>query len=606
MPTLSIKPKHLLLVSLLLVFQCGNTASDAAAQETAAVWWRTLPDGCRLYVDSPLPDQRPRTLVIYAAPNGNSIEQTLGCQPVNDSAWRFDIQHAAAQIRRVRQLRPEVSLSLAVLEAPGRSWPAFLGKQPAAPRLVMRLVSYLRSQTEAADVIMCGHSGGGAFLLRTIAAGTVPQWIRRFVFLDASYSWDSSVHASPIMQWLQADPNNSLLSLAYDDRLVELNGRRVVSDDGGTWRATERMQAAFSDYFPFKEHSEGPFRRLSALNGQIQLLLHTNPQNKILHTALVGDMNGLICALAADPALPDAWQKLQQPRDYSHLLSAQPVQVPPKPAIVDVPADLSSPSLPLPPRSLQAHSASQLFDSLSRLSPAEREQVLLQEIQAGNVPERLRQLTPVQMSAVSPQGSVLTAICFATHDCIAVGSPSDSIRVALSVGAADLLARTLHCELLTPSLSDNLRDVATTVLQPQPLTEQRESLATLRQHEELIRAQLLAATTDERLLAGLKKDLVISRQLLKKPGRTALYGWHEADGLPIQPLYAGHSDSYVDYSHGVRLIYEKILVDGQWKVTTEVLADPVLWPLLSREGPLDLREIRRRSGWGLPQSGKSP
>jgi len=255
---------------------------------------------------------------------------------------------------------------------------------------------------------------------------------------------------------------------------------------------------------------------------------------------------------------------------------------------------------------LQARSASQLFDSLSRLSPVERERVLLQEIQAGNVPERLRQLTPVQISAVSPQGSVLTAVCFVTHDCIAVGSPADSIRVALSVGAADLLARTLHCELLTPCLSDNLRDAATTVLQPQPLTEQRESLATLRQHEELIRAQLLAATTDERLLAGLKKDLVISRQLLKKPGRTALYGWHEADGLPIQPLYAGHSDSYVDYSHGVRLSDEKILVDGQWKATTEVLADPVLWPLLSREGPLDLREIRRRSGWGLPQSGKSP
>ncbi len=593
-------------MSLLLVSLCSTPASFAVAQETSAVWWRTLPDGCRLYVDSPLPDQRARTLVIYAAPNGNSIEQTLGCQPVDASAWRFDIQHVAAQIRRVRQLRPEVSLSLAVLEAPGRSWPAFLGQQPAASHLVMRLVSYLRSQTEAADVVMCGHSGGGAFLLRTIAAGTVPQWIRRFVFLDASYSWDSSVHASPIRQWLQADPRNSLLSLAYDDRLVELNGRRVVSDHGGTWRATERMQAAFSDNFPFQEHAEGPFRRLAALNGQIQLLLHTNPQNTILHTALVGDMNGLICSLAADPGLPDTWQKLQQPRDYSHLISQQPVQVPLQPAIADLPADLSCPSLPLPPRALQARSGSQLFDSLSSLSYAERERVLLQEIQAGNVPERLRQLTPVQISAVSPQGSTLTAILFATQDCIAVGSPTDSIRVALSVGTADLLAQTLHCQLLTPCLSDNLLDAATTVLQPQPLTEQRESLATLRQHEDLIRTQLLAATTDERLLAGLKKDLVISRRLLEKRGRTALYGWHEADGLPIQPLYVGHSDSYVDYSHGVRLIYEKILLDGQWKSTTEVLADPALWPLLSREGPLDLREIRRRSGWGLPQSGKSP
>ena len=49
-----------------------------------------------------------------------------------------------------------------------------------------------------------------------------------------------------------------------------------------------------------------------------------------------------------------------------------------------------------------------------------------------------------------------------------------------------------------------------------------------------------------------------------KQHRVAIYGWHTLDGKPIQPVYAGHVNWYVDYSHGIRLIAKKVKIDNTW------------------------------------------
>ncbi len=59
-----------------------------------------------------------------------------------------------------------------------------------------------------------------------------------------------------------------------------------------------------------------------------------------------------------------------------------------------------------------------------------------------------------------------------------------------------------------------------------------------------------------------------------------IYGWHRPDGTPIQPVYDGHVNTYVDYSHGVRLISNKVLVDGKEHRLQELIEDPVLWALI--------------------------
>ncbi len=87
------------------------------------------------------------------------------------------------------------------------------------------------------------------------------------------------------------------------------------------------------------------------------------------------------------------------------------------------------------------------------------------------------------------------------------------------------------------------------------------------------------------LIAGIKKDIVITGKLLHdpKPNRVAIYGWHKLDGNPIQPLYTGHVNWYVDYSHGIRLVYRKIKIAGNWMDFTDVLRHSVYRKLLCDE-----------------------
>jgi hypothetical protein len=63
----------------------------------------------------------------------------------------------------------------------------------------------------------------------------------------------------------------------------------------------------------------------------------------------------------------------------------------------------------------------------------------------------------------------------------------------------------------------------------------------------------------------------------------AIYGWHKPDGNPIQPLYTGHVNWYVDYSHGIRLVYRTIYVDKKPMDYIDVLKDKTLRKLLCDE-----------------------
>ena len=63
-------------------------------------------------------------------------------------------------------------------------------------------------------------------------------------------------------------------------------------------------------------------------------------------------------------------------------------------------------------------------------------------------------------------------------------------------------------------------------------------------------------------MGGTKKDIVISNKIIDptRPGYVVIYGWHQLNGAAIQPLTNIHSGSYVDYSHGVRLMNAELLV----------------------------------------------
>jgi len=88
------------------------------------------------------------------------------------------------------------------------------------------------------------------------------------------------------------------------------------------------------------------------------------------------------------------------------------------------------------------------------------------------------------------------------------------------------------------------------------------------------------------LVGGDKKDVVISNMIYgyPAPGRVVIYGWHYTSGSPIQPLYNGHEETYADYSHGIRLVQNNMILNGNNTTVTSILQSVSLNTLLSDEG----------------------
>jgi len=128
--------------------------------------------------------------------------------------------------------------------------------------------------------------------------------------------------------------------------------------------------------------------------------------------------------------------------------------------------------------------------------------------------------------------------------------------------AAQKIADVYGCFLPTPLMVDAIYKASAVKLAPVPMYAYRDSTITMWQHHLIIEGQ---RKNKKGLISGIKKDVVLSNKVLEhaKPNRVAIYGWHLLDGKPIQPVYAGHVNWYVDYSHGIRLIARTVKVDGK-------------------------------------------
>jgi hypothetical protein len=573
----------------------GNSAETGPFGE--AVRWSRLESGIRVCTLKPAsPTDAPIDLVIYATPNGNTIEQTLGCAPAADRDWRVDIQHVAAQVRRFRELTPDRATVLVVVESPKLSWPAFRQSAADAGLQVRTLVETLVHEFQPRALTLTGHSGGGSFLFGYInAVEAIPAVVERIAFLDANYAYtDDARHGDKLLTWLQGDPQRRLVVVAYDDREITLNGKKVVGPDGGTWRASQRMLDRLRCDLPLETRTVGPFQQTTALGGRIEFDLHPNPENRILHTALVGEMNGLLHALTLGAESPIEWGALGGPRAYGRWVQPDP-WVEPRPLRAVMVAGAPAKVLPLPPRLDDAPTGSEFIASIAALSRADRESAILKEITRGNVPNCVRPLVPLRVTTGDAPSTQRTAVYFVMPDYLAIGSDADFVRMPMAAATAEAIADLLRCTLITRKVSDDVHAAAHIRLEPRPLTAERESPATFLQHHRLIESQWPPDTGRE-LTAGIKKDLVWTNRLTEKPHRVALYGWHYEDGRPIQSLYVGHVDWYVDYSHGVRLMARDMEVDGQPCDSLDLLRNPLLHGLLSDEGPIDVAELRRASG----------
>jgi hypothetical protein len=216
-----------------------------------------------------------------------------------------------------------------------------------------------------------------------------------------------------------------------------------------------------------------------------------------------------------------------------------------------------------------------------------RDSFVLKEVFAGNIPGFLKKFVAIYVSiSDSTTGKEIKATYYVAPDYLSVGNDNDWARVNITPNAAQQIADSFHCFLPTRKITDDIYKAAKVKLEPVPLFAYRDSTPVMWQHHLIIEGQRKGRLG---LIAGIKKDVVISGFVPRhsKPDRVAIYGWHKPDGKPIQPLYAGHVNWYVDYSHGIRLVYRKIKVNGKWMDYTAVMADTLLRGLLCDEANCD-------------------
>ncbi|MEW6511077.1 MAG: T9SS type A sorting domain-containing protein [Bacteroidota bacterium] len=216
---------------------------------------------------------------------------------------------------------------------------------------------------------------------------------------------------------------------------------------------------------------------------------------------------------------------------------------------------------------------------------------------SGNVPQFIRSLVPVSSSA-SIGGKQYSVTYYVTPDYLAVGSDESYFLAPMTPSLAQRLADFLSCTLPTRKMVNDIYAAAALKLPPAPIPPSPDmtTVPVFAQHDSMVwsqRAPQLSSSPLGTLVGGTKKDVVVSNKIrndLKAgvPRPVVIYGWHQLNGVPIQPLYNGHGETYADYSHGIRLVHETVVVNGSAITISAILKDDTLSALLSDEGPIPI------------------
>ena len=574
-----------LIVLLVLTFQVGFLQSQvlpgfklSGSFDEQQMVIENLSLKTRILINAPVKGFEKRKevlLIIYALPNGNTIEQTFGKKMHEGDDWHFNIQHIGAQTRFLRSEIKDQAIVVAYLENTQKSWPQWKANTPDYANQVKKMVDDVKEifASWQPKVVLNGHSGGGRFIFSYLDAFTeIPDDVVRIAFLDSDYGYEDSIYGPKLERWLKTGNDKFLCALAYNDSVVVYNGKPLVSPTGGTWYRTKLMQKYLSGQFRFRNQQNDSLIWNNSKRKRIEIILKTNPDKKIFHTVQV-ERNGFIHSMLSGTKPEQRNYTYFGKRAYSSFI-ADSVEVPIR-------------CLTIPERNSQAESGSSFMERISALPLAEREEEIYKVLASGNMPGFLRNTITLNGEFADSAGIVHEIKYEVMPDYLSVGSDTDFCRIPMNPYTAQRLATDFGASLITAKLSDHIYQNAPVKLTPFnyiPVGNANELVSKFSEHHEQIEKQRIeTGGKSGQLVAGIKKDIILSSRLAKQPGKVVIYGWHKPDGKPIQPVYSGHVDWYVDYSHGIRLINNQVLIDGKPALVSEILKQPVLFRLFSDE-----------------------
>ena len=253
---------------------------------------------------------------------------------------------------------------------------------------------------------------------------------------------------------------------------------------------------------------------------------------------------------------------------------------------------LKAQKLPLPPRANDAISGSTFKNKVEVLSLENRENNIYQEVLNGNVPNFLRDLAPITFSKTI-KNSTYVVTYFVLPDYLAVGSDTDYFLMPMTPILAQKIANAIGFTLPTKQMEEQIWSNASLKMAPTPIppSPQMTTIPVMWEHNMLLQRQRKEALLQAPLgvlVAGHKKDVIVSNKIYENSSKpVVIYGWHYQNGTPIQPVYAGHSETYADYSHGIRLVQDSALINHKVHLITSVLQDAEKSALFGDEGAME-------------------
>ncbi len=249
-----------------------------------------------------------------------------------------------------------------------------------------------------------------------------------------------------------------------------------------------------------------------------------------------------------------------------------------------------SQTLNLPQRPANALNGTQFVSLVTSMSLTDRENEIFSQVMSGNIPDFMRTLKPVSITQTI--NSVSNNVTFyVIPDYIAIGCDSNYFLCPMTPLLAQKICDYTSCTMPTRKMVNSIWSAATVKLSPStiPPSAQMTTVPIFDQHNTTVwgqRSAVIGAHPLGELVGGDKKDVVISNIIYgnPSPGKVVIYGWHYTSGTAIQPLFAGHEETYADYSHGIRLVKMNCTLNGVATTINNILTSSVLNTLLSDEG----------------------
>lgn len=218
----------------------------------------------------------------------------MGKKTAAGGDWRFDIQHIKAQTAFLRTELRKKNIVVAYLENTYKSWPQWKGKHPAYAAEVQRIVDTVFTLFSGKkSLYLNGHSGGGRFIFSYLdGVQKIPSFVKNISFIDSDYGYDST-YLPKLLPWLKGNKDARLNVFAYNDSVALLDGKRVVSDTGGTWYRSRLLLRHLQRTMAFDKTRDDSLLVYAPGNKQVHFFFKNNPEQKIYHTQQV-ERNGFI------------------------------------------------------------------------------------------------------------------------------------------------------------------------------------------------------------------------------------------------------------------------------------------------------------------------